>query len=178
MIPGDVSLPSLEPRLEHDRPRPVAEQHAGRAVGPVEQAREGLGADHQRALVRAGDEELVGRRDGEDEAGADRLQIEGDAVSDPERRLHLGRHRRKRVVGRRGGDDDEVDVGGLQPGVGERRLGGARRQRRRRLAVAGDVALADAGALHDPLVGGVDDLRHFGVGDHPRRQAGADATHG
>jgi len=29
--------------------------------------------------------------------------------------LHLGRHRRKGVVRRRGRDDDEIDVGGAKP---------------------------------------------------------------
>ena len=33
--------------LQNQRARPVAEQHAGRAVGPVHQARECFGADHQ-----------------------------------------------------------------------------------------------------------------------------------
>ena len=70
-------------RLQHDRPGAVAEQDAGRAVLPVEDAREGLGADHQRALVRAGGQELVGGRHGEDEAGADRLKVEGGAVVMP-----------------------------------------------------------------------------------------------
>ena len=54
-----------------------------------------------------------------------------------------------------------------------RRLG---RQRRGGLAVAGDVARLDAGALDDPFVGGVDPLGELGVGDPARRQrrAGAD----
>src|SRR5579862_7534082 len=34
--------------IEHDGAGAVAEQHAGRAVGPVENARKSLGADHQR----------------------------------------------------------------------------------------------------------------------------------
>ena len=37
-------------RIEHDGAGAVAEQHAGGAVGPVENARKRLGADHQRAL--------------------------------------------------------------------------------------------------------------------------------
>ena len=98
--------------LQHHRAGAVAEQHAGRAVLPVEQARKGFGADHQRALVRAGGEELVGGGDGEDEAGADRLKVEGDALSDAERGLDLARRGGEGVVGRRGRDDDEVDVGG------------------------------------------------------------------
>ena len=39
---------------EHDRAGAVAEEDAGRAIGPVEDAREGLGADDQRLLRLAG----------------------------------------------------------------------------------------------------------------------------
>jgi len=55
-------------RLEHDGAGAIAEQHAGRAVVPVEDAREGLGADHQRPLVRACAQERVGDRERVDEA--------------------------------------------------------------------------------------------------------------
>ena len=48
------------PRLQHHRAGAVAEQHAGRAVGPVEDAREGLRADDQRALGLAGADQRVG----------------------------------------------------------------------------------------------------------------------
>src|SRR3954469_3774504 len=92
------ALPEL--RLEHDRAGAVPEQDAGGAVRPVEDAREGLGADDESALVRAGGEELVGGRNAVDEAGAHRLQIEGGAVVDAEPGLYLRRRRGKGVVGR------------------------------------------------------------------------------
>ena len=41
-------------RFQHDGAGAVAEQHAGGAVVPVEDARERLRADHQRALEGAG----------------------------------------------------------------------------------------------------------------------------
>ena len=162
-------------RLEDERRRTVAEQHAGGPVLPVEQAREGLGADHQRALVRAGAEELVGRRDAEDEARAHCLQVEGCAADHAEAGLHLRRHRREGVVRRGGRDDEEVDVGRTEAGVAQRGLGRGERQRRRSLVAAGDVAAGDAGALHDPAVGRVDPLGQFAVADDFLRQAGADA---
>ena len=73
-------------RFQHDRAGAVAEQHAGAAIGPVENAREGLRADHQRALVHAGAQQAVGGRERVDEARAHRLQVEGRAVVDAERR--------------------------------------------------------------------------------------------
>ena len=58
---------------------------------PVEDARKGFRADHQGALVRAGGQEFVGGRDREDEAGADRLEIKGDAAVNAQFRLDHGR---------------------------------------------------------------------------------------
>ena len=109
-------------RLQHDRAGAVAEQHAGGAVGPVEDAREGLGADHQRALVGAGAQQAVGGGEPVDEARADRLQIEGRAVGDAEPGLDRDRAGRKGVVGRRGREHDQIDRLRVDVGAGERRL--------------------------------------------------------
>ena len=143
-------------RLQHDGAGAVAEQHAGGAVVPVENAREGFGADHQRALERAGAQEIVGGRQRKDEARAHRLQVEGRAMGDAEGGLHGHRGGRKSVVGRRGRQHDQVDRLGVDAGIGERGLGRLDRQVGGQLAVGGDMALANAGALHDPFVGGVD----------------------
>ena len=77
-------------------------------------------------------------------------------------------------------DDDQVDVGRRAAGGGQR----LRRRPWRRSDVVSPsrrfVALADAGALADPGVGGVDDLGQVVVGDDSRGQivahAGDDAT--
>ena len=64
---------------------------------------------------------------------------------------------------------------GVSPAVSialQRRLA---REIRRRDAGIDDVALADAGALHDPLVAGVDHLLEVGVGQHARRHVGREA---
>ena len=45
------------------------------------------------------------------------------------------------------------------------------------LALGGDVALPDAGALDDPFVRGVDPRRQFGIGQDLLRQIGAAAEH-
>ena len=73
-------------RFKHDGAGAIAEQHAGAAIVPVENSRECLGADHQRALERAGAQEIVGGGKREDEPRAHRLQVEGRAVVDAERR--------------------------------------------------------------------------------------------
>ena len=103
--------------LEHGSAGTVAEQHAGGAVGPVEDAGIGLGADDQRAAGKAVLDEAVGGGNGEDEAGAHRLDVEGGAVMHAELVLHDGGCRRIGEIGRRRRHDDEVDVGDAEAGV-------------------------------------------------------------
>ena len=158
-------------RLQHDRPGAVAEQHASRAVLPVEHARERLRADHQRALVRARTRNLSAVVTAKTKPRAHRLQVERDAVRHAERGLDLRGGGGKRVIRRRGRDDHEVDVGGRRMRRGQRARGGRGPERRGRLAVGGDMALLDAGALDDPLVGRVDQLGEFVVGDDAFRQS-------
>src|SRR6185369_14233440 len=49
-------------------------------------------------------------------------------------------------------------------------------QARRRLAFAGDMARANAGALDDPLVGRIDGFRELLVAHHALRQSAADSA--
>ena len=58
----------------------VAEQHAGRPILVVDDARHHVGADHQRVIVRAGRHELAGRRQRVGERRAGRAQIESPRV--------------------------------------------------------------------------------------------------
>jgi hypothetical protein len=86
---------------------------------------------------------------------------------DVEAGLDQRRGRRKGVVGRRRGADDEVDVGRRQAGVVEGRARSFQAEHRGRLVLGRDVALLDAGALHDPLVRGLDPAGEIVVGDDP-----------
>ena len=90
-------------------------------------------------------------------------------------------------------DGERIEVGRAQPGLGveeahsviamivrkdENDVGPSRLLRRADghagggLARGGDVALADAGALQDPLVGRVDHALEIGVAENPRRHVG------
>ena len=82
----------------------------------------------------------------------------------------------KGLVGGRGGDDQRVDVGAGQAGVGERGARGGDREVGGHLALGGEVPALDAGAGADPLVGGVEGARELGVLDDPRRQVVAAAA--
>ena len=83
-----VAAAGLLLRLHHDGAGAVAEQHAGGAVVPIEDARERLRADHQRALVGPRAQQAVGDRKPVHEAGAHRLQVERGAARDAEPGLH------------------------------------------------------------------------------------------
>jgi hypothetical protein len=122
--------------------------------------------------------EAVGDAERIDEARAHGLDVEGDADRRAQLALDDGRGRREGHVGRGRGDDDQVDVGGGLAGVGQGASRGLDGQVAGRLVVARLVALADAGALLDPLVAGVDDLGQVGVGDDLLGQIGTDAGDG
>ena len=62
------------------------------------------------------------------------------------------------AVGRGGGDDDGVEVLGAHAGARQRHAAGLGGELGERLVGARHPALADAGALDDPLVGGVERL--------------------
>ena len=165
-MPRSAVVARLRLRLQHHGAGAVAEQHAGAAVVPVEDAREGLGADHQRALEGAGAQELVGGRQREDEARADRLQVERRAMGDAEAVLHRHRGGGKVLSGVEVASTIRSIDCASTCGIGERGARGMQREIGGELAGGGDMALADAGALHDPFVGGVDRLCQFGIGEN------------
>ena len=174
--PAPPRLGAVLPPRQHHGAGAVAEQHAGAAVLPVEDARVGLGADHQRRPHLPALDEVVGDRQREDEARAYRLHVEGGAAGHAELGLHARGRRREGIVRRawwRRRSDRRLAARGRRPSSA--RSGGARRQVGGQLAVGRDVPLADAGAGDDPLVGGVQLMREFGVGQHPLRQVGAAA---
>ena len=72
-------------------------------------------------------------------------------------------------------DDDEIDRLRVKPGRASAARAAAIAEIGGRFAVGRDVALADAGALHDPFVGCVDHPRQFVVGEGALRQIAAAA---
>ena len=170
-------LTGLELRVEHDRPSAIAEQNASASIVPVENPREGLGTDYERALERAGAQEIIGSGQGEYKPRAHGLQIERRTVVDAEIVLHGNRGRRKGMVRGRGRKHDQIDRLRVDAGIGQRRARGMDGQMRGELAVGRDMALPDPGTLYDPLVGGIYPRRQFGVGQNLLRQIRAAAEH-
>ena len=153
-------------RAQDHRPRPVAEQDAGRAVGPVEDSGKGLGADDERGFRLAEADEVVRHVQRIDEPGADRLDVEGGAPGHAERVLDPRRGCREGLVRGRRRDDDQVEIGRLHPGPDESGAGGGGRQVGGEFPLGGDAAFENAGALDDPIVGGVHHPREVFVAEH------------
>jgi hypothetical protein len=77
---------------------PVAEQHAGAAVVPVDPAAELVGADHQGPLHGATAQVLACRDQGKQKAAAGGREIEGHSPAGPQGALHP-RRGAEQVVG-------------------------------------------------------------------------------
>src|SRR5262245_31198612 len=96
-------------RLKYQGTRAVAEQHARRAVIPVEDSRKGFRPDDQRALVASTSQQAIGYLQRIDEARANRLQVKSRAVRNAKPGLHRHSSRRKRLVWCRSRKNDEIN---------------------------------------------------------------------
>ncbi len=70
----------------------------------------------------------------------------------------------------RGAEHDEVDLAAVHVRGLQRASGGFEGEVTRGLPLGGDVTLADAGTLADPVVGCFDEFLEVGVGKDPVRQ--------
>jgi hypothetical protein len=96
--------------LENRRACPVAEQHASIAIRPIDDGRKFFGADDQHGLVRARHNELLADFERINEPGTGGFDVEGGGPLGADFLLHEASGRRKRHVGRDGGDDDQIDL--------------------------------------------------------------------
>ncbi len=166
-LPVDVedALPRLA-RLQQDRPRAVAEENTGLAVGPVRVPRQTFGADDQHVPRRSRRDELAGDVESINEAGTRGRDVETDGVDDAELRLRQGGRRRNRLFGSRRRDEHHVDLFRIDPGILQ---GGGSRpddQIDQGLVLGDDASLLDARPGGDPLVTGVDHLFQVAVGQN------------
>ena len=91
----------------------TAEQHAGAAIGPIEDSREHFSAHDQRALVTARANEFFSDAKRIGKTAAHSLDVESrPGIANAEARLQQGRGTRKDEVRRRGRDDDQIDAVG------------------------------------------------------------------
>ena len=132
--------------------------------------------DDQGPFVTVGLQLPVGDLEGVQETGARGRDVEAGRVRrDAELVLDDAGGGRQGQVGRAGGDDEQVDVGGADLGVGERRAGRLDGEVGAGLVRRGDAAFPDARAAEDPFIGGVDDLGEVFVGEHLGGRIGSDS---
>ena len=165
---------AVRDRLEDDSTRAVAEQDERRAIVPVEDLREDVTADDERPSRQAGGEHAVGLGDRVHEPRAPGEQVVGGRLRHSELVRHQRGRRREHHVGSDRGADQEVDLARIHARVGERCARGGQRDVGQCLVLGGHPPLADAGALHDPLVRRVDVLREVVVRDHAVRDVHAE----
>ena len=106
-VPAE-QLPGAFDGFEHDRTGTVSEQDRGAPVLPVDDPRQRLGTDDQ-DLVGARTDEAVRGDEGVDEARAGGVEVERTALQ-PELVLHGRCGRGHGLVGRRGGEHQQVDL--------------------------------------------------------------------
>src|SRR4029079_19154270 len=144
--------------------RAVAEEDARAPVLRIGHARERLAPDDEHVVEVAGGQQRRAHDELVDEPGAAGVEVEGPAPH-AEAVAHERAGVGDQLLGGRGGDDEEIDGVGGESGVLDRSGAGLDGQGRGRLTRTGDPPLADAGALDDPLVAGVDALLEVGVGE-------------
>ena len=121
---------------------------------------------------RVAGDELARGRQRVGERGARGAQIESPRAVRADLMLDQARRARKHHVGRHGADHDQIDVVDCEARVrnrAQRRLLAEIRGGHARLD---DVALADACALQNPFVRGLDELLQIRVGQELRRHVG------
>src|ERR1035438_6926019 len=149
--------------FQNRRARTVPEDHAGGAVGVVDDRRHYVGANHEYARVYSAGNELRSHLHGVEKGRAGGGKIESPRSLRAQLVLHhAGCGRKKHVRGDRA-DNDEIDVGGSKAALRECFLGGFHGEVACGNAFLRDVALANADAGHDPLVVGVDHFFQVGI---------------
>ena len=142
-------------------PGSVGEEDRRVAVGPVGDARQGVGADQEDLLGPHGDH-AVGCHEAVDEPAARRVHVERAAV-EAEFALHDRTTRGDGLVGRGGRQDETVDLARVEAGHRDRLRAGLDAELH---GGAADVTLLDAGAIADPLVAGLEHAFEVLVREH------------
>ena len=150
---------------QHGSTGAIAEQDAGVAILPVDEARQHFDPAEQDAPVLTAAQKAFRHGEAIQKAAAGRRQIERRTAR---RRAHLALHehraRGQRHIGADRRADYAVDLPGGDPGRGARALPRGRRQIRGRLTGSDDPPGADAGALADPGIRGINLFTQIFVG--------------
>src|SRR6185436_8531758 len=168
--------PRLFTRGNNDGAGTVAEQDAGAAIAPVENARIHLRAHYQRVPGLTGTDEQVRNGEPVDKAAAYCLHVECGTARDSQFGLQNASRAGKYDVRRCCGNNNEIDVCAVQARRLQCLLRGMQCQIARQLTFRSHVAAVYARAGPDPFVRGIDCAREIVVGHDFCRQiaSGAD----
>ena len=108
---GREHAPSAFAALEHRSSGPVAEEHAGVAVGPVDDGGQFFGADNQYVLINATGNKGAAHFEGIDKSGTSRFQIKRGGLGGAQFLLYQTGGGGEGHVGRDGGHDNEIEIG-------------------------------------------------------------------
>ncbi len=151
--------PSPLARGEHGRTRAIAEEHRGAAVLPVGDGGELLGTEDEDVLVRLPEAMSPSATPAANTKPGHAAPMSNAAARwAPMNAWRSQAVRGHAAIGRGGGEDDGVEFLGAHAGARQRHAAGLGGEFGERLVGARHAALADAGALDDPLVGGVERL--------------------
>ena len=160
--------------FEEDCAGAVAEEHAGGAVGVVDDGGHGVRADDEDFFLGAGLDELRAHLEGVDESGTGGGEVEAPGALGAEAILDEAGGGGEEHVGGDGADDDDFNFGGIDAAFGEAAAGGFDSHVAGGHAGLDDVTLFDADAGGDPLVGGVDHFFEVCVGEEAGRRPGSE----
>ena len=183
-VSGEHARTILVP-FDHGCPAAIAEEHAGRAVLPVGDARQALGADHERtanlvATASARNARRACRHHGfrhahrVDETRARRVHVESHGVHQAQATTDERRARGHEHIGRAGGIHHKVNGLGIDRSLAIAALDKAHRLTRGGFSqigvrfLDGDATGLDARARGDPFVARVDKLGKVVVRDGKR----------
>ncbi len=162
--------------FDQDRTGAIAEDDAGRAVGVVDDRRHGVSADDQDLGVSSGLDQLGAHLQGVEKTGARRGKVEAPGAVGAELVLNQAGGRGEEHVGRNRGDNDHLYFAGRDASLGKAAARCFHGHVTGRHAWLDQVALADAEALHDPLVRSVYHGCQIGVVEDARRHIGSQSA--
>ena len=163
---------------DHTGSGSVAKEDAGASVREIHIVAEVLCSDDQCCFHHAGTKIVLGSNKSGQESRARRVRIETHGVIRIDRCLNARTQYREKYIWRCGCHDDQSDLHRVDAGICDSAF---RRFDRHALGGIflriGDVALLDPGALGDPCIVRINDLRQIVVRHNSIRQIAANTNH-
>ncbi|MCY1239261.1 hypothetical protein D9M72_520470 [compost metagenome] len=154
------------------RAGPVSDQDAGAPVGPVGEVAEFFRSDDQGRGRGPGTDRLIGNGHRMSETRTGGVDVENGRRAGADAGRDPARGAGGTVFGRDGGNDDQVQVHGVHPGVPQGVQSGTDGHIGHRLGVR-DAARFDSHPAADPFVTGVHNQAQLTVREHPAGLVGA-----